>query len=299
MAIKNAFKQIIRSLLDILKPVYALIFKIIPIQLLIYIAGTSFGIDTRHPVRHRLAVWFIGGGHIPLAKSALSQRMLKMSDEEKRNCTKSFWKSSSTTAWGQRAFTDSNKRCQHSSFQLVHDWWENDLNKKPLRILELGTMNGGSFHCLEQIGVEIELFCGVDISKDLINEARTRFKDRTNVEFIESDFQNYIEQSNKVFDLVFDRWTFFYLDQQYFEGILATMTEKKMTSNILISELKIDSHIDVNSKLMSSQGTPLEYSHNYTSLLSKYSYETLHDHSHPSNKDGLHEVEAIFKRKDT
>ena len=164
---------------------------------------------------------------------------------------------------------------------------------RPVSVLELGCTNGGTLHCLERRGVKVSKYCGVDVSRDSIKEVKLRFDKHNNAEFVKKDFIEYLNSINGSFDILFGRWTFFYLDQEYLEELIGIISRKKIAKRILVSETRSTSHCSKQSVLFSACGVPLEYSHNYQSIFNKFNYR-METNSSREVKKGISVYEAVL-----
>jgi SAM-dependent methyltransferase len=194
--------------------------------------------------------------------------------------------------WSQRAFNNPQGRSSHSSFNLMVTLYKKI--GRPVSVLELGCTNGGTLHCLEHRGVEVSRYCGVDISGDSIKEAKLRFKNKDNVQFVKKDFIDYLNSTNDSFDILYVRWTFFYLDQEYLEELIDIISRKENVKRILVSETFSASHHSKQSVLFYAEGVPLEYSHNYSSIFDKFNYRIEIDSSRESVVKEWSHFEAVL-----
>ena len=287
-----SIKSIIKTVIYLLKPAYAILFRAMPLKLLLYLAGMDFGKDLNHPLRHKILFLLLGGSvHLDLLKKVLKKRYCKMTLSERRICNEIFWQSGSSMQWAQRAFNDPQRRCNHSSFNLMVTLYKRV--GRPVSVLELGCTNGGTLSCLQLRGVKVSKYCGVDISGDNINKAKLRFEKHNNAEFVKKDFIEYLNSTNDFFDILFVRWTFFYLDQEYLEELIHIISRKGIAKRILVSETHSTSHYSKQSVLFSACGVPLEYSHNYPSIFNKQNYR-IENNSSREVKKGISIFEAVL-----
>ena len=80
--------------------------------------------------------------------------------------------------------------------------------------------------CLKYHDVPLELYRGIDISQNAIDEARQRFSGYKNADFIKSDFIEYLSNTNEKFDVKFKKSHRFHLEEKYFHSVLEEIKKK-------------------------------------------------------------------------
>jgi hypothetical protein len=90
-----SIKSIIKTVIYLLKPAYAILFQAMPLKLLLYLTGMVFGLNLNYPLRHRILLLGVSV-HLDLSKKVLKKRYYKMALSERRICNEMFWQGGSS-----------------------------------------------------------------------------------------------------------------------------------------------------------------------------------------------------------
>lgn len=287
MGAKVALGSFLKKTLPFLHPIYKVVYSVIPLKLLAYLAGAFYGDDTNNPKLY-LVVSLIfgtwGGTNLQLAGSIFNQRLLKLPIEERRRCSKYVWQADTAISWAQRAFKNPEQRCSDYVYEAIHELYLR--NPKPLSVLELGSMNGGSLLCLLHKGVPLSHFCGVDLCERLIQEAQQKFENYEWAKFFCMDFIEYCNSTSDRFDILLVKQTFLFLDKAYLYELLEVLSRKEIAERIVVREIQLASHVGEDSIYGNWGNVPIDYSHNYELLFKKLGYTFESDNRHLKPKSG-------------
>lgn len=263
-------KRYLRYVRDgLMMPICRVFFPFLPLKWLAYLAAMQYGVDYQHPRFYKVLLWMVGRNYW-VAVEVLNNKLKRMPIEESRERAKLVWSSGSSAGWGRRAFEDPHGRCKHYVYTTIRDL--SLKQSRPVSVLELGCMNGGSLHCLLFQGVEVSRYVGVDISKSLIREAQERFPDRDRFAFYEGDFIEFARTTLECFDVLLVKLTFMFLEQVYLETLLDLVGKKKIATRVVINERSRSFHRDGNSEYGNWGNTPVDYSHDYQMQFSRVGY---------------------------
>lgn len=285
-------KKILRNLIDFLTaPVFHGLFLVCDIKLLAYFSGFHYGMDVQRP-RLSKVVTLVVSRHLKCAGRILNARLRKMSLEDRRRCSELVWAQAPTLGWARRAFEDPEGRSKNYVYEQILA-----LSRKlgrNISILELGCMNGGSLNCLRWMGVGIDRYCGVDLSGEMISEARATFPD-PNSRFYQLDFLQYCAEATERFDVLLIKQTFLFLDQPYLEKLLAAIDRRSLADRVVIHELQRPEQVSVVNSMFGNFGNvPQDYSHNYEHQFKKAGYVIesggLIPHAHHQERNLFHAV---------
>lgn len=239
----------------------------LPFSVHAYLAGIGHGRDRAHPVVYALAKAAVVNNIRPM-RDALSARLARMPIEERRRLAPRVWQSGSVMAWAQRAYENTEERALSYPYQQTRALAQT--LGRPLRILELGAMNGGSLQCLEYLGVPIARFVGVDIAPKMIEMARARFTN-TATSFVVEDFLDFCTHTQERFDVLILKQTTLFLDQSYLEQIFAALAERRITDRIVFHEYCLRGQ-GPDSAMMEIGNASINYSHNYELLCHRHNF---------------------------
>jgi SAM-dependent methyltransferase len=260
----------IRQVYDtVSKPIVILAFKLMPMRNLSYIAGFKYASqETLGSITVFKFVAAIIGLNFEYAPEILNNRLASMKNLSKKDAAKLVWSSSTASSWNNTHFNFPEER----SKQFVYQATKQIQNQTGggLSVLELGSVAGGSFHCLKYLNVEISRYLGIDISEKAILEGRRRFKDVKEVEFIEGDFLEVVRNLDDSFDVLIVNLTFLFLEENYLRELFSEL--KRVAKRIVISEKELPDQIGKPSQIGNWGNSPLDYSHDYGEYLSKAGY---------------------------
>jgi hypothetical protein len=257
----------IRKIYDsVTKPICLLAFHIIPLKNLSYVAGFKYA--NQKTLGSKAVFKFVAGiigMNFEYAPGVLNKRLASMKNFSKKDAAKLVWSSSTASSWNSSHFDSPQER----SKQFVYKATETIANQigRPISVLELGSVAGGSFHCLKYLDVKVSRYVGVDISEKAILEGRRRFQDSKEVEFIEGDFLEVIRNLSDTFDVLIVNLTFLFLEESYLRELFSEL--KGAVNRIVISEKELPGQIGKASQIGNWGNSPIDYSHDYGDYLSK------------------------------
>jgi len=288
VAIKFAIKFIIAF---VNWPILVVILPVLPFRTHAYIAGVGHGKDKKHFLRYLLAK-FLVVGNIKYARKLLNTRILNSPENKRRDLAKEIWTISSVTSWGQRAFENTARRSKNYAYVTTQEIFQE--KGRPLRILEFGCMNGGSLHCLQYLGIEVGRYVGVDNAQEMIKEAKDKYRDEVRYQFLPLDFLDYCKNVGEKFDLLIIKQTFCFLDQQYFEEILHSLSQKRIIKRIVLHEIQLRDHAGEESVQTDFGNIPVDYSHNYFALMERHGFKKERGGLVDRGDDLFFVVDAVF-----
>jgi SAM-dependent methyltransferase len=252
------------------KPLWLIAFNVMPLRKLSYIAGFIYA--NQQTLGSKITFRFVAGiigMNFVYAPGILNSRLASLKNMSKEEATKLVWSQSTTSSWNNTHFSQPEQR----SKQYVYQATKGIANKieRPITVLELGSVAGGSFHCLKYLEIEISRYVGVDISEKAILEGRRRFKDDNSVEFIEGDFLEVTKSLQDTFDILIVNLTFLFLEENYLRELFCELS--RSVERIVISEKELPNQIGRKSEIGDWGNSPIDYSHDYGDLLSKAGFE--------------------------
>ena len=263
----QTMRNMIKTCLGTLNRPIVRIAPYLPFSVHAYLAGIGHGRDRTHPIAYILAKVAVVNNIRPV-RDALSVRLARMPIEEQRRLAPRVWQASSVMAWAQRAYENTEQRAQSYPYQQARALAQT--LGRPLRILELGTMNGGSLQCLQHLGVPIARFVGVDISSKMIAMAQARFPD-TAASFVVEDFLDFCTHTQERFDVLILKQTALFLDQSYLEQVFTVLASRRLTDRIAFHEYCLRNQ-GPDSTMMKIGNASINYSHNYELLCRRHSF---------------------------
>lgn len=246
------------------KNLFLFAFKVMPLRYLSYIAGFIYA--NQSTLGSKFIFRFVAGivgMNFQYAPAILNQRLSSLKNLTKKEATKLVWSASTTSAWNSSHFSQPEER----SKQFVYKTTESIANRlrKPISVLELGSVAGGSYFCLRHLGISISDYTGVDISSKAILEGRNRFKSDPSVEFIEGDFLEVAMNLNRRFDVLIVNLTFLFLEEEYLRKLFKVLAN--IVDRIVISEKELPGQVGLPSRVGNWGNSPTDYSHDYGHLM--------------------------------
>jgi len=243
---------------------WLLAFRLMPIKKLSYIAGFIYANQNTLGSKFifRLVAGVVGM-NFQFAPEILNQRLASMKSLTKKEATKLVWSASTTSAWNSSHFSHPEERSKQFVYQATKSIA--DRLGRPISVLELGSVAGGSFTCLMHLDIEVSNYVGVDISRKAILEGRSRFKDVPSVGFIEGDLLEVSRSLSHQFDILIVNLTFLFLEESYLKELFQELS--RITDRIVISEKELPDQVGQPSRVGNWGNSPIDYSHDYESLL--------------------------------
>lgn len=257
----------IRKIFDkIARPLCLIAFNVMPIKNLSYIAGFKYANQETLGSKtiFRLVAGIIGM-NFEYAPGILNKRLVSMKSLTKRDASKLVWNSSTASSWNSTHFSKPKERSKQFVYQTTKA--VADQLGRPISVLELGSVFGGSFHCLKYLDVDVSRYVGVDISQKAISEGRRRFIDFKEVEFIEGDFYEVVSGLHDNFDVLIVNLTFLFLEESYLRDLFIALNG--VVNRIVISEKELPGQNGKASQIGNWGNSPIDYSHDYGDFLSK------------------------------
>lgn len=145
---------------------------VLPFRVHAYLAGIGHGTPKENALLYQLARLLVVG-NLGMIRVALSQRLWDLPLGKRRERSLLVWQTPTVMARSERAFQNVEERSLNYAYGAIRELAAE--LARPLAVLELGGMNGGSLQCLNHLGVPLRRFVVVDISEKMIQNARRRF----------------------------------------------------------------------------------------------------------------------------
>ena len=275
MKIKIFFRSLRRL---VVTPVVFFLFPIMSMQALAKICSNQYTKIRNNQTFSDKFIRFTLGSNLDQSAKVFNRRLKMLSEQKRKEIYQFLWSQSATLNWAEKYFSNPRQECNRFVYKQILDLSKN--LQKPIKCLELGCVVGGSYNCLQYHSIPIEVYHGVDISKNAIDEASHRFLDHKNTKFIESDFIEYLRNTNEKYDVILIKSTAFYLEEKYFHSVLEEIKKQNSADYIAIEEAMFDDMGSQRCKTTNWEWTPQTYSHNYKFIFEKDNSFKIIKHDH-------------------
>jgi len=264
------FRSIIREIIDsLLRPILLTSFRLMPIKYLAYVAGLRYANGNTLGSRslYRVITSILGMNFVS-APEILNQRLLKMDPKRRRNASKLVWQQDTTSAWSDSHFSNPEMRAKQFVYHEIKSLYE--VLRRPLSILELGCVTGGSLHILRHLDVQVSRYLGIDISKSAIEVAKSRFSKDSTASFAVGDFTQVLGEIGEMYDVLLVNLTFLFLDEEYLRQLVSKLSD--VVNIIVISEKELPNQSGKASQVGDWGNSPIDYSHDYERIFADYGF---------------------------
>lgn len=182
--------------------------------------------------------------------------------------SKSYWKSNWGTRWHNDRLKD-NQDCIDFSDCI----YENVKNQKFDLMIEIGCGAGNLMQPISQKMINSKKFIGIDINKKQIKVNIERYQHNDNIEFVCTDIQDYISNTNFDNVLIVSQNTLDYFEVKHLESLFFQLYNHSDNVTIAVSTHK--EYLSISEKGVEvKEHNFTVYKHNYDLLLKEAGYKT-------------------------